>query len=217
MSKKQIFYCFQKALILGKSVIWGFWCTFCQDGVSFMILYSMTENKLRGISHGVPSHHSHSLNLPRSLMTQSQRFCLCECVCVCACVCVNICMPARQGSTIKRTVRETTFLIANTQLSLSLRLTDGGQSATFTFRTLLWQTQGEGWGNKGSKKDKKETNQHKQRYGEMLNEVGEKKMVLTWERQREMRGTKGKWKGTDGKRRLRGVTEKDNKAGDRSA
>lgn len=36
-------------------------------------------------------------------------------------------------------------------------------------------------------------------------------------RQREMRGTKGKWKGTDGKRRLRGVTEKDNKAGDRSA
>ena len=90
MSKKQIFYCFQKALILGKSVIWGFWCTFCQDGVSFMILYSMTENKLRGISHGVPSHHSHSLNLPRSVMTQSQRFCLCECVCVCVRVCVWI-------------------------------------------------------------------------------------------------------------------------------
>lgn len=150
---------------------------------------------LRGISHGVPAHHSHSLNRPARWWLNHSVF-----VSACIYVCVNICMPARQGSTIKITARKRAFLIASMQLPLfsSWQTEDkSSQSATFTFRTPLWQTERAGWDNiKRQRQNKskismgdRQTKWHKLCYVEM---------VKCWKER-----DRGRCKVTKGKRKLK--------------
>lgn len=105
---------------------------FCQDGLSselsqqtFAFFSFQWRHKLL-LLRDFPwslSIHSHSLNLRSHVMTKS--------------VFVNTCMPARCGTTIKHTVRDTASLIVKTQLSLfsSWQTEDkSSQSAAFTLR-----------------------------------------------------------------------------------
>lgn len=101
-------------IYLVKMMLW------CHD-LSFILLYSVSRNKLL-IKRDFPRSSLPSLLLTKSSLPGDDSITVFLSVCVCVssmvyvCVCEYICMSARQRSTIKRTVRETASLIANTAL-----------------------------------------------------------------------------------------------------
>lgn len=190
----------------------------------FSIQWMQTNCWLRGISHGVPSHHSHSPNRPCMVMTQSQ--------CFCRCVCVNICMPLRDKAALSSAqwekqrswLRTRSFLFSQddrrrTNRVNQLRLLSGHCCDRRKERD---ETTQKGCGREGRKSKMsmgdRQTNWHKHCYVEMSKEVGERKMVLPWDKGRkEMKGNKRKVKENRREKEIEGCDRKDNKARDRVA